>query len=376
MKNWLEGESDDPVELEHMTYNFTKAYVYYSGINNFATDNWGNPTEEYGGASCKTWGVASSLTPTMPYSGDCLVGRTLQGMSKDMSGEPMYDTYNNYWGSTTYADDFVSAALLGTTDPGSGVDFGALTDAQRVELAMKGAAYQTMWMYTLHEYESAIVKCEAGSLDDDSGAPHAWDEGWAYYAGSLQTEGESDGYLTYTLAQMGCENFGTCDATSGTAVANEMHLAHAISGLAHIRAGECAEANDDLTEIKKWMTAPLIQGALRSAYKCDPAALNEGPEACAAGYAFAAAVLPQIDRCDANAAMTVETNMIFGANVPDGFAAVKSAIESTYSCLGITCENVGGLHYSGMEACSNCVQCSRRSRMRKLLFGHFPSNCC
>ena len=151
MKNWLEGESDDPVELEHMTYNFTKAYVYYSGINNFATDNWGNPTEEYGGASCKTWGVASSYTPTMPYSGDCLVGRTLQGMSKDMSGEPMYDIYNAYWGSTTYADDFVSAALLGTTDPGSGVDFGALTDAQRVELAMKGAAYQTMWMYTLHE---------------------------------------------------------------------------------------------------------------------------------------------------------------------------------------------------------------------------------
>ena len=139
MKNWLEGESDDPVELEHMTYNFTKAYVYYSGTNNFATDFSGTP--EYNGASCKTW-EASSLG--FPY-GTCTTGRTLQGMSKDMSGEPMYDTYNNYWGSTTYADDFVSAALLGTTDPGSGVDFGALTDAQRVELAMKGAAY-TGWI--------------------------------------------------------------------------------------------------------------------------------------------------------------------------------------------------------------------------------------
>ena len=40
MKNWLEGESDDPVELKHKTFNFTKAYFYYSGTNNFATDYW------------------------------------------------------------------------------------------------------------------------------------------------------------------------------------------------------------------------------------------------------------------------------------------------------------------------------------------------
>ena len=38
-----------------------------------------------------------------------------------------------------------------------------------------------------------------------------------------------------------------------------------------------------------------------------------------------------------------------GAVVADSFATIKSAIESTYSCLGVTCENVGGLHYSGME---------------------------
>ena len=36
--------------------------------------------------------------------------------------------------AATYADDFVSAAMMGTVDPGSSVDFGALTDAQRVEL--------------------------------------------------------------------------------------------------------------------------------------------------------------------------------------------------------------------------------------------------
>ena len=30
-------------------------------------------------------------------------------------------------------------------------------------------------------------------------------------------------------------------------------------------------------------------------------------------------------------------------NVKDGFAAVKSAIESVYGCLGITCADVGGM---------------------------------
>ena len=92
MDDWLTGESDDPVELKHKTYNFTKAHHHY--------------TE--GGSSCKTWAASSS---GWPY-GTCTTYRTLQGFSKDLSGEPMYEIYNAYWGSTTYADDFVSAAMM------------------------------------------------------------------------------------------------------------------------------------------------------------------------------------------------------------------------------------------------------------------------
>ena len=44
--------------------------------------------------------------------------RTLQGFSTGadakMSGEPLYKVYKAYWGSATYADDFVLAALDGT----------------------------------------------------------------------------------------------------------------------------------------------------------------------------------------------------------------------------------------------------------------------
>merc|ERR1711871_1844288 len=37
--------------------------------------------------------------------------------------------------------------------------------------------------------------------------------------------------------------------------------------------------------------------------------------------------------------------------VPDGYEAVKTAIESTYSCLGITCSDVGA--YDVMTACTD-----------------------
>ena len=78
----------------------------------------------------------------------------------------------------------------------------------------------------------------------------------------------------------------------------------------------------------------------------------------AEGWAFAAAVLPQIDQCSASAAKTVEDALDIAATGPvaGGFAAVKTAIESTYPCLGITCEHVG--KYSTTTQCTNPVASS------------------
>ena len=74
MEYWLEGESDDPVDLKHKTFNFTRAYHHYSE----------------GGSSCKAWEESSA---GWPY-GSCTTYRTLQGFSTDLSGEPMYEIYN------------------------------------------------------------------------------------------------------------------------------------------------------------------------------------------------------------------------------------------------------------------------------------------
>jgi len=93
----------------------------------------------------------------------------------------------------------------------------------------------------------------------------------------------------------------------------------------------------------------MIQVALRYAYKVDK--LQGGSKEKAEGAVFAAAILPLVHACSATAATTISKNMKIDAPSPmaDGFAAVKKAFESTYSCLGITCTQVGGLILTGSQ---------------------------
>ena len=129
-------------------------------------------------------------------------------------------------------------------------------------------------MYVLHEYEDAIMDCLAGDITSNDAtvggpAPHAWDEGWAFYAGSLEgVDGltSTDGVMVYKLASKRCENFGTCNGgTTGVAKANLKHLALARSGRDKILAGDCNTVQEEFDAIVDQMTIPLIQGMLRYA---------------------------------------------------------------------------------------------------------------
>merc|ERR1719379_1607733 len=102
----------------------------------------------------------------------------------------------------------------------------------------------------------------------------------------------------------------------------------------------------------------MVQGALRYAYKVGE--LQGGSKEKAEGAVFAAAVLPLVHNCSAAKATIISDNMKIDSSAPmaAGFAAVKSAFESTYSCLGITCEDVGGLIQSDptyLEGAAPCV---------------------
>ena len=116
------------------------------------------------------------------------------------------------------------------------------------------------------------------------------------------------------------------------------------------------------------------QGLLKYAWKADPVNGNscngeagnnaatvaaDCAKSWAEGWAFSAAVLPQIAQCDAGAATTIRDNLDVANAEPmkDGVAAVKTAIEGVYDCLGITCTDVGAYQASGdvksgMAACT------------------------
>ena len=83
------------------------------------------------------------------------------------------------------------------------------------EAIKKGTAYMNVWMYVVREFEDALDDCKdtctIENCNDD--AVYAWDEGVAFYTGSLEgQDGLTSGYLPYkyTLANKRCENFKTC----------------------------------------------------------------------------------------------------------------------------------------------------------------------
>merc|ERR1719375_593924 len=223
------------------------------------------------------------------------------------------------------------------------------------------------------------MDCLAGDIKKNDGtvaggAPHAWDEGWAFYAGSLEGTEAKDkdstpGVLLFKLAGKRCKDFGTCNA-AGVAKANLKHLALARSGRDKILAGECHTVAEEFDAIVDQMTIPLIQGMLKYSYKSDPAAGSDCAstgdscdKALAEGWAFAAAVLPRLNYCDSSVAKLVKENLdvtaIAGATtqgnsqMTDGHAKLKTEVEKTYPCLGITCEEVGVYKSSGLTACSD-----------------------
>merc|ERR1711988_439317 len=268
-----------------------------------------------------------------------------------------YSMFYDYYGDYKYADTWVLAALAGASTGFPNVrgnaDFNIVDDvATRTEAVKKGTAYMNVWMYVIREFEDAIddcLTCTSNCNEHSSdNAVHAWDEGVAFYAGSLEGTdlgGDSAGLLPYRLAEKRCANFRTCgsnaDGTVGISKVNYDLNKLFNEGQLLLDAGKCASVRRVVDDIVSKMTVPLIQGTLRYAFYVD-SGIDNTAEAKAEGAVFAAAVLPLVHHCSATAAESIYENMRIGSP-STGFSAVKNAFESTYSCLGITCAEVGGL---------------------------------
>jgi len=269
--------------------------------------------------------------------------------SSDCPGCPYaeFKKFYDYYGEADYAHQWVEAALDGgkTNFNNGNADFSNYGFTGRKECIKKGTAYMNVYMYVIREFEDAIDDCQSNCIECNYGSVHAWDEGVAFYTGSLEgTTGSGSGKLIHALADKRCQNYKTCgvkgDSLEGSSYINYELFNLFTIGQFQLQTGKCDAVRAVVDEIADLMSVPLIQGTLRYSYKVDKMEGKEKEKA--EGAVFAAAVLPRVNACDKEAAKVIYDNMKVGASGTDN-AAVKKAFEDNYDCMGVNGKLVGGL---------------------------------
>jgi len=317
------------------------------------------------------------------YSYDVNTGnvndRTIQGFSTSAKTKMLdnsascpgcpyaeFNKYYTYYGDHDYADNFIKAAFDGTRATFSNglgsADFSQYGLIGREQIAKKGTAYMSIYMYVIRELEDAIDDCKSECINCNDDPVHAWDEAVAFYSGSLEgPSGSDEGKLGYRLAEKRCANFKTCgpngDSLEGTSKVNYDMFSQFALGQNDLLMGNCPALRPTVDRITDLMAVPLIQGTIRYAYKVDK--LQGVEKEKAEGAVFAAAVLPRVHACSPEDAETIYNNMKVGAS-STSFSAVKTAFENNYECMNIDCATVGGLYndasgeyYAGAGLCED-----------------------
>jgi uncharacterized cupredoxin-like copper-binding protein len=266
--------------------------------------------------------------------------RTIAGFARDAErSEPIWNDYTSYYSDDVWLDTFVMAAIEGAGP------FAGEPDDVRKQGIQKGIQNQVMVAWMFHELVEAMAKAEAGNFDPASGAPHNWDEAWAFYHGTAPD------HAPYATANKRGENFGT-----GTAV-NDAILAAMQRGRDALVAGNAAEAREAYDEVVDQVQITYVQAAIRYARQMTEA-LEAGDAAKARveqaeGWAFFRVTEPLIAKADPDVASTVVRHFDLANPPAEADPAVREALESVYPTLGISAEEVGALPSSEAGSASS-----------------------
>ena len=195
--------------------------------------------------------------------------RTLAGFA---SAEGKAHGYDDYYGQAGSIDAHITAALDGTGD------FAGTSDTVRYQGVAKLTANMGMIAYTIHELNTAVAKADDGNVDDDTGAPHNWDEGWAFFHGP----DEDLSCAPANTFKKRSADFGTeTNGVSNTLNAVETAM---VDGLAALQAQDQAGYTAATNTVVKNVIITYTQATMKYTYKMDDA--DNGPKYQAEGYAF------------------------------------------------------------------------------------------
>ncbi len=263
--------------------------------------------------------------------------RTLAGFARAERDEEIWNDYVDYYGDPNWLDSYVMSAVRGSGD------FAGEPDLVRRQAIAKGVQNQIMIAWTLHELVAALDKAADGSFDIDSGAPHNWDEGWAFYHGAAPD------CAPYATADKRGDNFGT-----GTSV-NDALAAAFTRGAEALAAGDADAARTEYEEIVRQITITYLQAAIRYAYQMDDALQSDDAElariAQAEGGAFYRVIEPLVAQADEAAARAVGARFALSAGPPQPGSGpmVSGVLSSLYADLGISPAEIGSLPAASPE---------------------------
>jgi len=223
------------------------------------------------------------------------------------------------------------------------------------ESAKKINQYTTalLEMYQLMEFSLRKVLQNCISMAGCDDAVEIWDN-----AAAIQTGPNA-------LGEKRCLNYLTCGfnwiSSNTIALANIKVLNLFQLGQTAVRTGDCCAIKAIIKLIQSAQIVPYIQGVARYAWKISNApdkTLAANNKWYAEGAAFATGMLPQLYKCNMNAATNVDTRfqLQVGKDWSGTFLDFMNIIRAEYPCLCITCEDVGGLwdgaaYYPGAAPC-------------------------
>jgi hypothetical protein len=243
---------------------------------------------------------------------------------------------DDYYGTPTPLDDFVSEALTGTGR------FDAASVAVRAQAVEKGMRNQVMVAWLRHELATALEKAAEGDLDPASGAPHNWDEGWAFYHGAEPS------CAPWATGNSRAANFGTLAVDGETAQANEAIRAAMIAGRDALLAGDVAAAGAAVAEVERGLVIIYSQAAVRYAtlIEGDLAAddLASAEEHQVEGLAFYLVVESLVADAGADVATLRAVFDLDAGPGANGFGGtVRAAFAPAWEALGIDAADIGEL---------------------------------
>jgi len=259
--------------------------------------------------------------------------RTIGGFA---AGDDKAHGLDEYYGTPTPLDDFVTAALEGTGA------FAGEADPVRKQGVEKGIQNQVMIAWVVHELNTALAKAADGNFDIQSGAVHNWDEGWAFYHGA------EPGCAPYATADKRGGDFGTVGADGETSLANEAILAAMIEGRDALVDGDAAAAEAAAGEVIRNVVITYSQAVIKyAALPVDDLAAGDPDEARkhqAEGLAFwrviEAIVAAEGADVDAvNAILSLDNEPAANGDGDD----VRTALQPAWDALGIDSDDIGTL---------------------------------